>query len=402
MAELSSLLDNFQPSAISEVFSLASKLKAEGHDIIDLSVGEPDFMTPDHIKQAGIGAINENHTKYTSVAGTDTLHRAIQRKFKRDNNLEYSTAQIVVDAGAKPLLYHALQAMLEPGGEVILPTPCWASYEGMVTLAGGTSVFVRCLQSDGFKMQPAALEAAITDKTSVIMLNSPSNPTGAAYSFDEMKALTDVLLRHPHVWIIADDIYEHIVYDDFRFVTPAEVEPRLYDRTLTINGVSKAYSMTGWRIGYAGGPERVIKAIISILSQNNGNPCSISQVAATAALDGSQAELKVKAAMFKERRDYVLSRINTIDGLECHAPEGAFYLYPSCEGLIGRSDNGTIIESSGDLAKYLLREANIAVVPGSAFGYDPNLRISYATSMENLVKACDRLEAACAALQTVD
>jgi len=398
MAELSSLLTRFQPSAIAEVFSLATKLKAEGRDIIDLSVGEPDFRTPDHIKQAGIDAINDNQTKYTSVAGTADLHRAIQAKFKRDNNLDYALSQIVVDAGAKPLLFHALQAMLEPGSEVILPTPCWASYEGMVTLAGGTAVFVRCHQTDGFKMRPAALRAAISDKTSVIMLNSPSNPTGAAYSHAEMKALTDVLLDYPHVWIIADDIYEHIVYDDFNFVTPAEVEPRLYDRTLTINGVSKAYSMTGWRIGYAGGPENVIKAIIKILSQNNGNPCSISQVATIAALNGPQDNLKIKAAQFKERRDYVLSRLADIKGLTCHAPEGAFYLYPSCEGLIGLSANGHTIKTSGDLAKYLLTQANIALVPGAAFGYDPNLRISYATSMENLIEACNRMETACAAL----
>lgn len=398
MAELSSLLTHFQPSAIAEVFTLATKLKAEGQDIIDLSVGEPDFMTPDHIKQAGINAINGNQTKYTSVAGTADLHRAIQAKFKRDNNLDYALSQIVVDAGAKPLLFHALQAMLEPGYEVILPTPCWASYEGMVTLAGGTSVFVRCQQTDGFKMQSAALRAAITDKTSVIMLNSPSNPTGAAYSHAEMKALTDVLLDYPHVWIIADDIYEHIVYDDFKFVTPAEVEPKLYDRTLTINGVSKAYSMTGWRIGYAGGPENLIKAIIKILSQNNGNPCSISQAAAVVALNGPQDALKIKAAQFKERRDYMLSRIANIKGLSCHAPEGAFYLYPSCEGLIGLSAKGQTIHTSSDLAKYLLTEANIALVPGSAFGYDPNLRISYATSMDNLIEACNRMETACAAL----
>lgn len=399
MTQLNSLLENFQPSAISEIFTLAGQLKAEGRDIIDLSVGEPDFPTPEHVKQAGIDAIIQDHTKYTNVAGTIELREAVARKFKRDNGLEYSASQIVVDSGAKPLLFHALEAMLEQGGEVVVPTPCWASYSGMVTLAGGTSVFVPCLQTDGFKLQPEALEAAISENTSVVMLNSPSNPTGAAYSFDEMKALTDVLLRHPHVWILADDIYEHIVYDDFKFVTPAQVEPKLYDRTLTLNGVSKAYSMTGWRIGFAGGPQSLISGIVKILSQNSGNPSSISQMAAIAALDGPQDYVAERAAKFKERRDYFLARMSQMRSLTCHAPEGAFYLYPSCENLIGLSSpKGFKIENSADLARYFLEDYNIAVVPGAAFDFDPNIRISYATSMENLIKACDRMTEACNAL----
>jgi aspartate aminotransferase len=400
MAKLSSLLDNFQPSAISEIFTLAGELKSKGHDIIDLSVGEPDFPTPEHVKRAGIDAINDDHTKYTNVAGTTALRNAVARKFKRDNGLEYSASQIVIDSGAKPLLFHALEAMLEADGEVILPTPCWASYSGMVTLTGGVSVFVPCLQEDGFKLQPSALEAAINENTSVVMLNSPSNPTGAAYSAEEMKALTNVLLRHPHVWVIADDIYEHIAYDGFKFVTPAQIEPKLYDRTLTINGVSKAYSMTGWRIGFAGGPQELIDGIVKILSQNNGNPSSISQIAAIAALDGPQSYVADRAVVFKERRDYFLFRIGQMRGLNCHAPEGAFYLYPNCQNLIGlRCANGIMIENSTDLARYFLEDYNIAVVPGAAFDFDPHIRISYATSMENLIKACDRMSDACNALR---
>ncbi len=400
MARPSSLLDNFQPSPISEIFALAGTYKAAGRDVIDLSVGEPDFPTPDHVKQAGIDAITHDHTKYTNVAGTLELRQAIARKLRRDNHLDYDASGIVVDSGAKPLLFHALEAMLEPGGEVILPTPCWASYSGMVTLAGGKTVFVPCPREDRYKLQPAALEAAITPKTSVVILNSPSNPTGAAYNASEMKALTDVLCRHPHVWVLADDIYEHIVYDDFEFVTPAQVEPRLFERTLTLNGVSKAYSMTGWRIGYAGGPKDLIEGIVKILSQSSGNPSSISQIAATAALDGSQDCLKVRAAVFKERRDYVLTRLNRMRGLGCQAPEGAFYLFPSCEDLIGRrSASGLKIGTSTDLARYFLDDYNVAVVPGAAFNFDPNIRISYAASMENLINACDRMEEACAALQ---
>ncbi len=399
MAKLSSLMDGFQPSAISEIFSLANRLKSEGCDVIDLSVGEPDFPTPDNVKQAGIDAINANVTKYTDVSGTADLRAAVARKFKRDNDLDFSPSQIVIDAGVKPLLFHSLQAMLEPGGEVVLPTPCWASYGGMIKLAGGIAVPVPCPQAKGFKLQPEDLEAAITAQTSVVMLNSPSNPTGAAYNWGEMKALTDVLLRYPHVWVLADDIYEHIVYGNFVFVSPAQVEPRLAERTLTLNGVSKAYSMTGWRIGYAGGPQELMSAIVKILSQNNGSPPSMSQAAAIEALDGPQDVLAERAADFMLRRDYFLDRMRDMRGLKCHAPEGAFYLYPDCSELIGlKTPFGDEITSSTDLARYFLAEYNLAVVPGAAFDFDPNIRISYATSMENIVEACDRMTEACAAL----
>jgi len=399
MAQLSSLMDGFTPSAISKIFTLANRLKAEGRDIVDLSVGEPDFPTPENVKQAGIEAISNNITKYTDVSGTAALRAAVARKFKRDNDLDFSVDQIVIDAGVKPLLFHGLQAMLEPGGEVVLPTPCWASYGGMIKLAGGIAVPVPCPQSKGFKLQPEDLEAAITSQTSVVLLNSPSNPTGAAYNWEEMQALTDVLLRHPHVWVLADDIYEHIVYGNFVFATPAQVEPRLAARTLTLNGVSKAYSMTGWRIGYGGGPPELMSAIVNILSQNNGNPPSMSQAAAIEALDGPQEVLALRAAEFQQRRDYFLLRMKEMRGLKCHAPEGAFYLYPDCGGLLGLSTaDGVEITSSIDLARYFLEHYDLAVVPGAAFDFDPNIRISYATSMENLVKACDRMTAACAAL----
>lgn len=396
MNTLSTILDRFQPSAISVIFSTTSRLKEEGHDIIDLGIGEPDFPTPDHVKQAAIDAINADFTRYTPVDGISALKSAISNKFQRDNDLTYANDQIVVDAGAKPLLFHAMQAMLNPNDEVILPVPCWTSYTGMVLLAGAKPVTVPCPQDKQFKLQASDLEGAITEKTRLILLNSPSNPTGAAYSHDEMKALTDVLIRHPNIWIIADDIYEHIVFDNFVFATPASVEPGLYDRTLTINGVSKAYSMTGWRIGYAGGPKELIDGIVKVMSQSVGNPCSISQAAAIAALEGPQDYLFERAARFKERRDFLVARLNTINGLSCHAPEGAFYLFPSCAGLIGGSTpEGLKINTSTDLASYLLEDAGIAVVPGTAFEYDPNFRLSYATSMENLQIACDRLEQAC-------
>ncbi|MBC8267657.1 MAG: pyridoxal phosphate-dependent aminotransferase [Rhodospirillaceae bacterium] len=396
MRNLSSILERFQPSAISVIFSLTSRLKEEGRDIIDLSIGEPDFPTPEHIKQAAIDAIHENFTRYTPVDGISALKSAISNKFRRDNDLDYPSDQIIVEAGAKPLLFHAMQAIVNPGDEVILPVPCWTSYTGMALLAGANPVTVSCHQDNGFKLRADDLEKAITDRTRLILLNSPSNPTGAAYSADEMKALADVLMRHPQVWIIADDIYEHIVFDNFVFATPAQVEPGLYDRTLTINGASKAYSMTGWRIGYAGGPKDLIGGITKVLSQSVGNPCSISQAAAVAALEGPQDYLAARAAEFKDRRDFLVERLNTIDGLSCHAPEGAFYLFPSCADLIGKtSPDGKTINSSTVLASYLLESAGVSVVPGAAFEYDPNIRLSYATSMENLKIACDRLEEAC-------
>ncbi len=396
MSTLSKTLDRFQPSAISVIFTLTSRLKEEGRDIIDLSIGEPDFPTPDHVKQAAIDAIGADFTRYTPVDGTSALKTAISNKFSRDNALQYEPGQIVVDTGAKPLLFHAMQAMLDPGDEVILPVPCWTSYPGMVLLAGARPVNVSCHEENKFKLQAGDLENAITDKTRLILLNSPNNPTGAAYSAEEMKSLTDILMRHPQIWIITDDIYEHIVFDDFEFATPAGVEPGLYNRTLTINGASKAYSMTGWRIGYAGGPKDLIGGIRKVLSQSAGNPCSISQAAAIAALEGPQDYLKERAAQFKERRNFLVSKLNGINGLSCHAPEGAFYLFPSCAELIGGvTPEGQKISSSADFATYLLETAGIAVVPGSAFEYDPNIRLSYATSMENLEIACNRLEKAC-------
>jgi aspartate aminotransferase len=396
MAKLAHILDHFQPSAINEIFTLANQLKAKGQDILDLSIGEPDFLTPDHVKQAAISAIREDRTKYTNVQGNLALRQAISAKFKRDNELDYSPQQIVVDSGAKPLLMHAMQAMLSNGDEVIIPTPCWTSYPGMVTLCNATCTFVACPEDKGFKLQPQDLEAAITENTRLILINSPSNPTGAAYSPAEMKAITDVLLRYPDIWILADDIYEHITYDGFKFCTPAQVEPLLHERTLTLNGVSKAYSMTGWRIGYAAGPQKLIDGIIKILSQSTGNPCSISQAAAIAALQGSHEFLSERVEIFRQRRNFLRARLNEIEGLSCHNPEGAFYLYPSCAGLIGKTTpEGVEIWESKDFVKYLLTSYGVAVVPGSAFEYDPNFRLSYATSMETLEMAAQRIEAAC-------
>lgn len=399
MPSLNRTLELFQPSAIAEMFSLASRLKAQGRDIVDLTIGEPEFNTPEHVKNAAIAAIEANVTKYTSSSGDLALREAICAKFKRDNDLTYHSSQILVDSGVKPLLFHAMKAMLNAGDEVIVPTPCWTSYPGMVALAGAKSVFVPCPQETGFKLQAEDLERVITARTRLILLNSPSNPTGATYSATEMKALTDVLLRHPHVWVLADDIYEHIVFGEFQFATPAQVEPRLYDRTLTLNGVSKAYSMTGWRVGYAGGPEPLIQAILKVLSQSTGCACSVSQAAALAALEGPQKFLCDWAAIYALRRDYVVGQLKNCPGLSCHAPEGAFYLFPSCAGLIGKTTpQGEKIKSSTDFVRYLLERHDVAVVPGSAFEFDPNFRISYAVSMNELERACERIERACGAL----
>ena len=399
MPKLSKALDHFQPSAIQEVFSLAGQLKAEGREIIDLSVGEPDFPTPEHIKQAGIDAIQANDTRYTSCEGTDALKQAISAKFKRDNDLNYSAAQIVVDCGVKPMLFHTLLALLDAGNEVIVPTPCWASYPGMLHLLHAKPVFVPCPQENGFKLRPADLEAAITENTRLIMLNSPGNPTGAAYDAEEMRGLTDVLLRYPDVWVLADDIYEHIVFDGFKHASPAQVEPRLVDRTVTLNGVSKAYAMTGWRIGYAAGPDRLIRAVVKVLGQATGCASAMGQAAAIAALEGPQDFLKDWVRTYQERRDFLVTRLNDVPGLTCHAPEGAFYLYPSCHGVLGKKTrDGQTIENSSDFAKYLLEQCGVAVIPGSAFEFDPNIRISYASSMSSLEQACDRLEKACAEL----
>jgi len=399
MPSLSATLERFQPSAIAEIFSLAVRLKEEGRDIVNLSSGEPDFDTEANAKQAAVEAIAEGQTKYTNIDGTTALKRAIQAKFRRDNSLDYRSEQILVDAGAKPLLAHGMQAILDPGDEVIIPTPCWTSYVGMARLFGGEPKLVPCPEEAGFKLQPEDLERAITRRTKLILLNSPCNPTGAAYAEDELKALTDVLRRHDHVWIFADDIYEHIVYDGFRFVTPAQVEPRLFDRTLTINGVSKAYAMTGWRIGFAGGPTRLIEAIRKVLTQSTANPCSISQAAATEALTGPQDFLVERADSFRQRRDLVVGAINQMPGLRCSPPEGAFYLYPNCAGLLGRrTEEGATIESSHDFARHLLEHWGVAVVPGSAFECDPYFRLSYAASTTELEEACRRIGRACGEL----
>jgi len=397
--EFNKALDRFQPSPIQEIFSLAIRLKAEGQDIIDLSVGEPDFHTPEHIKQAGMAAIKDNNTKYTSSEGTLALKSAVAAKLKRDNGLDYSTAQIVADSGVKPLLFHTMLALLDPGSEVIVPTPCWTSYPGMVMMAGGDPVFVSCPEAKGFKLQAEDLEAAITDKTRLLMLNSPSNPTGAAYSRAEMKSLTDVMMRHPHVWILADDIYEHIVFGGFQHANPVQVEPELFERTITLNGVSKAYAMTGWRIGYAAGPDKLIKALVKILSQATGCASAMSQAAAVAALNGPQDFLKDWADIYKTRQDYLVRRLNSMSGISCHAPEGAFYLYPSCRGVLGKkTPGGEVLETSMDFVRYLLEGFGVAAISGQAFEYDPNFRISYATSMAELERACTRIEEACKAL----
>lgn len=400
MSIVAQSLSRIKPSPTIAVTDLARRLKAEGRDIIGLGAGEPDFDTPDHIKEAAIAAIRRGETKYTNVDGTPELKAAIARKFARENGLTYSTQQISVGAGGKQVLYNAFMASLNPGDEVIVPAPYWVSYPDMVLLAGGTPVFVRCPESTGFKLQPADLEAAITPKTKWVILCSPSNPTGAAYGRDELRALTEVLVRHPQVWVMTDDMYEHLVYDGFEFTTAARVEPRLFERTLTVNGVSKAYCMTGWRIGYAGGPTPLIKAMAMVQSQSTSNPCSISQAAAVAALDGDQSFIAAHNRIFQERRDLVVRELNRTPGLHCHMPEGAFYVYPSCAGVIGkRTPEGKTLESSEDFARYLIESVGVAVVHGAAFGLDPYFRISYATATSVLEDACARIRRACEALQ---
>lgn len=401
MADLiiSDTLSRVKPSPTMAVTQKARDLKAKGADVIGLGAGEPDFDTPDHIKAAAIQAIKEGQTKYTAVDGIPELKEAIIAKFKRDNDLTYTADQISVSSGGKYMIYAALMATLNEGDEVIIPAPYWVSYPDMVLLAGGKPVVVDGKAENGFRLTAEALEAAITPKTRWLIFNSPSNPTGAAYNHEEMKALTDVLARHPHVWVMTDDMYEHIVYDDFKFVTPAQVEPELYDRTLTMNGASKAYAMTGWRIGYAGGPQPLIKAIGKMLSQSTSNPCSISQWAMVEALNGSHDFLQERNAAFKERRDMVVAMLNEAEGIECATPEGAFYVYPSCAACIGKtSKGGTKIETDQDFAAALLEEEAVAVVFGEAFGMSPFFRISYATSKDLLEEACTRIQRFCAAL----
>jgi aspartate aminotransferase len=399
MPFLADRLSRIKPSPTIAVTTKALELKAAGRDVIGLGAGEPDFDTPENIKEAAYKAIREGQTKYTAVDGTPALKQAICAKFKRENGLEYKPNQITVGTGGKQVLYNALMATLNPGDEVIIPAPYWVSYPDMVLLAEGTPVIVSCSQNNGFKMRAEELEAAITPKTKWVILNSPSNPTGAAYTRAELKALTDVLVKHPHVWVMTDDMYEHLVYDGFEFTTPAQVEPKLYDRTLTVNGVSKAYAMTGWRIGYAGGPVELIKAMGAIQSQSTSNPSSISQAAAVEALNGRQDFIPKNAEIFKKRRDLVVEMLNKCQGIHCSTPEGAFYVYPSCAGTIGRkTPQGKVIRNDTDFVTYLLEAEGVAVVQGEAFGLSPYFRISYATSTEALTEACKRIQRACAAL----
>ena len=400
MAFLADTLSRVKPSATIAMTQKARDLKATGRDVISLSVGEPDFDTPDHVKAAAIEAIRRGETKYTPVSGIMPLREAVARKFKRENGLDYKPSQTIVSTGGKQVIYNALLATLNPGDEVICVAPYWVSYPEMVGLCGGTAVVIEASMEHEFKLQPEVLERAITPRTKWIILNSPSNPSGAAYSHDELKKITDVLVRHPHVWVLTDDMYEHLVYGDFSFVTPAQIEPDLYGRTLTMNGVSKAYAMTGWRIGYAAGPESLIKAMDFVQGQQTSGACSIAQWAALQALDGPQDHLAVFRRAFEERRDLVVSMLNQASGLKCPKPEGAFYVYPSCAGAIGRcAPSGRRIETDEDFVTELLDTEGVAAVHGSAFGLGPNLRISYATSTEVLEEACRRIQRFCGELR---
>ena len=400
MKLLSDTLDRVKPSPTIAVTNKAAEMKAAGHDVIGLGAGEPDFDTPQHIKNAAVVAIAMGKTKYTAVDGIAELKQAICAKFKRDNNLDYTPARVSVSSGGKQVLYNALMATLNKGDEVVIPAPYWVSYPDMVLLAGGTPVVAEASIQTGYKLTADQLEAAITPKTKWLIFNSPSNPTGAGYTWDELKMLTDVLMRHPHVWVMTDDMYEHLFYDDFKFCTPAEVEPRLYDRTLTVNGVSKAYAMTGWRIGYAAGPVELIAAMRKVQSQSTSNPCSISQYAAVEALNGTHDFIAENNAIFKRRRDMVVKMLNEAEGIACPVPDGAFYVYPSIAGLIGKTTpKGTKIVDDEVFSSALLEETGVAVVFGAAFGLSPNFRVSYATSDEALKEACTRIINFCAALK---
>ena len=400
MAFLSDTLSRVKPSPTIAVTTKAAELKAEGRDVIGLGAGEPDFDTPQNIKDAAKAAIDAGKTKYTAVDGIPELKKAICAKFKRDNGLEYTPAQVTIGTGGKQVLYNALMATLNAGDEVVIPAPYWVSYPDMVLLAGGEPVIAEATAETAYKLTPEALEAAITPRTKWLIFNSPSNPTGAGYTWDELKALTEVLMRHPHVWVMSDDMYEHLVYDDFKFCTPAEVEPALYERTLTVNGVSKAYAMTGWRIGYAAGPVEIIKAMGKIQSQSTSNPCSVSQWAAVEALTGPQDYIAENNKIFQRRRDLVVEMLNAAEGVECPVPEGAFYVYPSIAGCIGKtSEAGTVIADDEAFATALLEEKGVAVVFGAAFGTSPCFRVSYATSDDALREACTRIQAFCASLR---
>ena len=399
MSIIASRLSRIKPSPTVSLTGKVAELKSAGRDIIGLGAGEPDFDTPDHIKEAAIAALNAGETKYTPVPGILALRQAICDKFKRENGIDYTPNQVTVGCGGKQVIYNAFMASLDAGDEVIIPTPYWVSYPDMVALAEGTPVLIEGAEDNGFKITAEQLGAAITPKTKWVMLNSPSNPTGAAYSRDELKALTDVLVRHKHVWILTDDIYEHITYDDFEFTTPVEIEPSLKDRTLTLNGLSKAFSMTGWRVGYGAGPIELIQAMNVVQSQSTTQTCSISQAAAVVALNSEMDFLPGWIAAFKGRRDLVVSMLNQASGITCRTPEGAFYVYPNCAGLIGKKtpDGGTIANDT-NFVTYLLETEGVAVVQGEAFGLSPHFRISYATSDEVLIDACERIQRACASL----
>lgn len=402
-AKISENLSRVAASATMAVTQKARELKAEGHNVIGLGAGEPDFDTPDHIKQAAIEAIGLGKTKYTNVDGIPELKSAIVEKFKRENGLIYKPSEINVSPGGKPVLFNAFMATINSGDEVIIPAPCWVSYPEMIKLTGGTPIILPCGSDVGFKLTPEGLCAAITQKTRWLILNSPSNPTGAAYTRAELKALGDVLIKHPDVLILTDDIYEHLVYDGFAFSTIAQIVPELFDRTLTMNGVSKAYAMTGWRIGYAGGPEWLIKAMAKVMGQSTSNSSSISQWAAIAALNGPQEFLKHRQEAFRGRRNLVVSALNKIDGISCRTPDGAFYVYPDCSELIGRRlKDGFAINTDVDFSTALLSEQKVAVVPGTAFHGAPNFRISYATSLSELTEACERITKFCQDLRSQD
>jgi aspartate aminotransferase len=397
---VSEALKRIKPSATIAVTQKARELQQKGENVIGLGAGEPDFDTPENIKQAAIKAIMDGKTKYTDVDGIPELKAAIVAKFKRENGLEYKTSQVNVSPGGKPVIYNAFVATLNPGDEVVIPTPYWVSYPEMALICGATPVFAEAKAADNYKLKPEALERAITPRSKWLILNSPSNPSGAAYTKDELRALADVLLRHPHVWILTDDMYEHLVFDNFQFWTIAQVEPALYERTLTMNGVSKAYSMTGWRIGYAAGPEPLIKGMAKVMSQTTSNPSSISQWAAVEALNGTQAFIKPNQELFKKRRDLVVGMLNQTDELRCPTPEGAFYVYPDCSRAMGKTTaGGKKLTNDEEFAAALLEEEKVAVVFGAAFGLEPAFRISYATSTEKLEEACRRIQRFCGNLK---
>jgi aspartate aminotransferase len=399
-APVSEALKRIKPSATLAVTAKARELQAKGENVIGLGAGEPDFDTPENIKQAAIKAIMDGKTKYTDVDGIPDLKAAIVAKFKRENGLEYKTSQVNVSPGGKPVIFNAFMATLNPGDEVVIPTPYWVSYPEMALICGATPVFAEATAADNYKLKPEVLERAITPRSKWLILNSPSNPSGAAYTKDELRALADVLLRHPHVWILTDDMYEHLVFDNFQFWTIAQVEPALYERTLTMNGVSKAYSMTGWRIGYAAGPEPLIKGMAKVMSQTTSNPSSISQWAAVEALNGTQAFIKPNQELFKKRRDLVVNMLNQTEELRCPTPEGAFYVYPDCSRAMGKTTGGgKKLTNDEEFAAALLEEEKVAVVFGAAFGLEPAFRISYATSTEKLEEACRRIQRFCGNLK---